>query len=124
MFAGVEAAMGKAFVLQGGDCAESFKEVFNANNIRVLLPWMAGQFAKRRWDDLEEKDGVKLPRHRGDNVNGDAFDLKSRPHARPGEDDQGCTPSRWRQSTCSLRVLTDAIHLVNCQPSNLFRSQL
>ncbi|KAI5008010.1 hypothetical protein ZWY2020_009058 [Hordeum vulgare] len=93
-----EAAMGRAFVLQGGDCAESFKE-FNANNIRdtfrVLLQMgavlmfggqvpvvkvgrMAGQFAKPRSDNFEEKDGVKLPSYRGDNVNGDAFDLKSR----------------------------------------------
>ncbi|MCL7045479.1 hypothetical protein MKW94_005822 [Papaver nudicaule] len=93
-----EAAMGKAFLLQGGDCAESFKE-FNAVNIRdtfrILLQMsvvmmfggqmpiikvgrMAGQFAKPRSDNMEEKDGVKLPSYRGDNVNGDAFDLKSR----------------------------------------------
>ncbi|XBI99844.1 hypothetical protein VPH35_019858 [Triticum aestivum] len=39
---------------------------------------MAGQFAKPRSDNFEEKDGVKLPSYRGDNVNGDAFDLKSR----------------------------------------------
>ncbi|KAI7726481.1 hypothetical protein M8C21_022536, partial [Ambrosia artemisiifolia] len=93
-----EAAMGNAFLLQGGDCAESFKE-FNANNIRdtfrvilqmgVVLMFggqmpvikvgrMAGQFAKPRSDNFEEKDGVKLPSYRGDNVNGDAFDAKSR----------------------------------------------
>uniref|UniRef100_A0ACD5UKB6 Uncharacterized protein n=1 Tax=Avena sativa TaxID=4498 RepID=A0ACD5UKB6_AVESA len=93
-----EAAMGRAFVLQGGDCAESFKE-FNANNIRdtfrVLLQMgavlmfggqvpvvkvgrMAGQFAKPRSGNFEEKDGVKLPSYRGDNINGDAFDMKSR----------------------------------------------
>ncbi|TMW92273.1 hypothetical protein EJD97_013256 [Solanum chilense] len=93
-----EAAMGRAFLLQGGDCAESFKE-FNANNIRdtfrILLQMgavlmfggqmpvikvgrMAGQFAKPRSDSFEEKDGVKLPSYRGDNVNGDAFDVKSR----------------------------------------------
>ncbi|KAL1308885.1 hypothetical protein HN51_050927 [Arachis hypogaea] len=93
-----EAAMGKAFLLQGGDCAESFKE-FNANNIRdtfrILLQMgavlmfggqmpvikvgrMAGQFAKPRSDPFEEKNGVKLPSYRGDNVNGDAFDEKSR----------------------------------------------
>ncbi|XP_022141990.1 phospho-2-dehydro-3-deoxyheptonate aldolase 2, chloroplastic-like [Momordica charantia] len=92
------AAVGKAFLLQGGDCAESFKE-FNANNIRdtfrVLLQMsvvlmfggqmpvikvgrMAGQFAKPRSDSYEEKDGVKLPSYRGDNINGDAFDEKSR----------------------------------------------
>ncbi|KAM7520791.1 hypothetical protein LguiB_019753 [Lonicera macranthoides] len=93
-----EAAMGNAFLLQGGDCAESFKE-FNANNIRdtfriilqmgavlmfggqvpvIKVGRMAGQFAKPRSDPFEEKDGVKLPSYRGDNVNGDAFDLKSR----------------------------------------------
>ncbi|CAL5013090.1 unnamed protein product [Urochloa decumbens] len=93
-----EAAMGRAFLLQGGDCAESFKE-FNANNIRdtfrVLLQMsvvlmfggqmpivkvgrMAGQFAKPRSDGFEERDGVKLPSYRGDNINGDAFDEKSR----------------------------------------------
>ncbi|XP_020272438.1 phospho-2-dehydro-3-deoxyheptonate aldolase 1, chloroplastic-like [Asparagus officinalis] len=87
-----------AFLLQGGDCAESFKE-FNADNIRdtfrVLLQMavvlmfggqmpvikvgrMAGQFAKPRSDPFEERDGVKLPSYRGDNVNGDAFDEKSR----------------------------------------------
>ncbi|KAK6135450.1 hypothetical protein DH2020_030819 [Rehmannia glutinosa] len=93
-----QAALGNAFLLQGGDCAESFKE-FSANNIRdtfrVLLQMsvvlmfgsqmpvikvgrMAGQFAKPRSDTFEEKDGVKLPSYRGDNVNGDAFDEKSR----------------------------------------------
>nr|XP_023910940.1 phospho-2-dehydro-3-deoxyheptonate aldolase 2, chloroplastic-like [Quercus suber] len=93
-----EAAQGKAFLLQGGDCAESFKE-FNANNIRdtfrlllqmgvvlmfggqmpvVKVGRMAGQFAKPRSDPFEEKDGVKLPSYRGDNINGDAFDAESR----------------------------------------------
>ncbi|XP_062215439.1 phospho-2-dehydro-3-deoxyheptonate aldolase 1, chloroplastic-like [Phragmites australis] len=93
-----DAAMGRAFLLQGGDCAESFKE-FNGNNIRdtfrVLLQMsavlmfgaqmpvikvgrMAGQFAKPRSDPFEVRDGVKLPSYRGDNINGDAFDEKSR----------------------------------------------
>ncbi|CAH2033615.1 unnamed protein product, partial [Thlaspi arvense] len=93
-----QAAMGEAFLLQGGDCAESFKE-FNANNIRdtfrILLQMgavlmfggqvpvvkvgrMAGQFAKPRSDSFEERDGVKLPSYRGDNINGDTFDSKSR----------------------------------------------
>ncbi|ONM59765.1 Phospho-2-dehydro-3-deoxyheptonate aldolase 1 [Zea mays] len=93
-----EAAMGRAFILQGGDCAESFKE-FHANNIRdtfrILLQMgavlmfggqvpvvkvgrMAGQFAKPRSEPLEERDGVKLPSYRGDNVNGDDFTEKSR----------------------------------------------
>ncbi|KAH7866708.1 hypothetical protein Vadar_023812 [Vaccinium darrowii] len=93
-----QAALGNAFLLQGGDCAESFKE-FNANNIRdtfrvilqmgVVLMFggqmpvikvgrMAGQFAKPRSDSFEEKDGIKLPSYRGDNINGDTFDEKSR----------------------------------------------
>lgn len=92
------AAMGEAFLLQGGDCAESFKE-FHANNIRdtfrILLQMgavlmfggqmpvikvgrMAGQFAKPRSGPFEEKNGVKLPIYKGDIINGDAFDLKSR----------------------------------------------
>ncbi|KAJ6305509.1 hypothetical protein OIU78_020947 [Salix suchowensis] len=93
-----EAAMGNAFLLQGGDCAESFKE-FSANNIRdtfrILLQMgvvlmfggqvpvikvgrMAGQFAKPRSDPFEVKDGVKLPSYKGDNINGDDFTEKSR----------------------------------------------
>nr|CAD1826331.1 unnamed protein product [Ananas comosus var. bracteatus] len=44
----------------------------------VKVGRMAGQFAKPRSDPFEEKDGVKLPSYRGDNVNGDAFDEKSR----------------------------------------------
>lgn len=39
---------------------------------------MAGQFAKPRSDGFEVRDGVKLPSYRGDNINGDAFDEKSR----------------------------------------------
>ncbi|MCD7468157.1 deoxyhypusine synthase [Datura stramonium] len=81
-----EAALGKAFLLQGGDCAESFRE-FNANNIpdtfRILLQMsvvlmFGGQFAKPRSDPFEEINGVKLPSYKGDNINGDAFDEKSR----------------------------------------------
>lgn len=93
-----EAALGRAFLLQGGDCAESFKE-FNANNIRdtlrVLLQMgvvlmfggqmpvikvgrMAGQFAKPRSENFEVVDGLELPSYRGDNINSDAVDLKAR----------------------------------------------
>ncbi|KAG5031266.1 hypothetical protein JHK85_015248 [Glycine max] len=93
-----QASMGNAFLLQGGDCAESFKE-FHANNIRdtfrlllqmsvvtmfgaqvpvIKVGRMAGQFAKPRSEAFEEKDGVKLPSYRGDNVNGDAFEEKTR----------------------------------------------
>ncbi|MDO8608331.1 MAG: 3-deoxy-7-phosphoheptulonate synthase class II [Phaeospirillum sp.] len=93
-----EVAEGKAFLLQGGDCAESFAE-FRANNIRdtfrallqmaVVLTYgaampvvkvgrMAGQFAKPRSADTETIDGVTLPSYRGDNINGIEFTPESR----------------------------------------------
>ncbi len=93
-----EVAAGRAFLLQGGDCAESFAE-FNANKIRdtfrVLLQMsvvmtfagalpivkvgrMAGQFAKPRSDDNETKDGVTLPSYRGDIINGFGFTAAER----------------------------------------------
>lgn len=89
---------GKAFLLQGGDCAESFAE-FHPNNIRdtfrvilqmavvltfasklpvVKLGRMAGQFAKPRSTDMEEQNGVVLPSYRGDNVNDIAFTPEAR----------------------------------------------
>ncbi|WP_107687250.1 class II 3-deoxy-7-phosphoheptulonate synthase [Campylobacter concisus] len=89
---------GEAFLLQGGDCAESFTN-FNANNIRdmfkVLLQMaivltfaggypvvkvgrVAGQFAKPRSSDFEEVNGIKLPSYRGDIINGFEFDEKAR----------------------------------------------
>jgi len=89
---------GEAFLLQGGDCAESFTN-FNANNIRdmfkVLLQMaivltfaggypvvkvgrVAGQFAKPRSSDFEEVNGVKLPSYRGDIINGFEFDEEAR----------------------------------------------
>ena len=91
-------AEGKGYLLQGGDCAESFAE-FNANNIRdtfrVLLQMaiiltagtslpivkigrMAGQFAKPRTSDIEIKDGVELPSYKGDIINGIQFNETSR----------------------------------------------
>ena len=93
-----EVAAGKSFLLQGGDCAESFAE-FGANKIRdtfrVLLQMavvmtfagslpvlkvgrMAGQFAKPRSSDNETKDGVTLPAYRGDIINGFEFNEQSR----------------------------------------------
>ncbi|UVO53367.1 class II 3-deoxy-7-phosphoheptulonate synthase [Sphingomonas sp. SUN039] len=89
---------GRAFLLQGGDCAESFAE-FHPNNIRdtfrvilqmavvltfasklptVKLGRMAGQFAKPRSADTEELDGVSLPSYRGDIVNDIAFEAAGR----------------------------------------------
>ncbi len=91
-------AEGRAVLLQGGDCAESFAE-FSANNIRdsfkVLLQMtvvlmyaaglpvvkvgrVAGQFAKPRSADTEEVNGVSLPAYRGDIVNGIEFTAAAR----------------------------------------------
>ena len=91
-------AAGKAFLLQGGDCAESFAE-FSADGIRdtfrvllqmaVVLTYaaalpvvkvgrLAGQFAKPRTARVEVRDGVELPAYRGDIVNGIAFDEAAR----------------------------------------------
>ncbi len=93
-----QVAEGKAFLLQGGDCAESFAE-FHPNNIRdtfrvilqmaVVLTFasklptvkvgrMAGQFAKPRSADTEVIDGVELPSYRGDNINDIAFTPEGR----------------------------------------------
>jgi len=92
------AADGRAFVLQGGDCAESFGD-FNANIIRdtfrVLLQMavvltfgasvpvvkigrMAGQYAKPRSSDTETIGDETLPTYRGDNINGPAFTAEAR----------------------------------------------
>ena len=91
-------AEGKAFLLQGGDCAESFKE-FHPNHIRdtfrVLLQMsvaltfgaavpvvkvgrIAGQFAKPRSSPVETIDGVELPSYRGDIINGMDFTKEAR----------------------------------------------
>jgi 3-deoxy-7-phosphoheptulonate synthase len=91
-------ARGEAFLLQGGDCAESFAE-FAADNIRdtfkvvlqmamvltfgakvpvVKVGRMAGQFAKPRSAVTETVSGVELPSYRGDIVNGFDFTAKAR----------------------------------------------
>ena len=93
-----KAARGEAFLLQGGDCAESF-DAFSADAIRdtfkvmlqmaVVLTFaakvpvikvgrMAGQFAKPRSAPTEVKDGVELPSYRGDIVNELAFTPEAR----------------------------------------------
>lgn len=93
-----EVAEGRAFLLQGGDCAESFSE-FSTNKIRdtfrvilqmaVVLTYggslpvvkvgrIAGQFAKPRSSDTETKDGVTLPSYRGDNINALDFTAEAR----------------------------------------------
>ncbi len=93
-----EVANGDAFLLQGGDCAESFAE-FSADMIRdtykvmlqmavvltfggktpvVKIGRMAGQFAKPRSADFETADGVELPSYRGDIINDFDFTPESR----------------------------------------------
>ena len=93
-----DVAEGRAFLLQGGDCAESFAE-FHADNIRdtfrvllqmaVVLTYgancpvvkvgrMAGQFAKPRSSGTEVQDGVELPSYRGDVVNAMEFSAAAR----------------------------------------------
>ncbi len=112
-------AAGKGFLLQGGDCAESFAE-FHPNNIRdtfrvilqmaVVLTYasklpvvkvgrMAGQFAKPRSASTEEQGGISLPSYRGDNVNDIAF----------SEDARRPDPERmirgYNQSAATLNLL-------------------
>jgi 3-deoxy-7-phosphoheptulonate synthase len=114
-----EVAAGRAFLLQGGDCAESFSE-FSADNIRdtfkvilqmaIVLTWgakvpvvkigrVAGQFAKPRSAGTEVIGGVELPSYRGDIING--FDFA--PEARMPD------PSRmlqaYTQAAASLNLL-------------------
>ncbi|MEO1567885.1 MAG: 3-deoxy-7-phosphoheptulonate synthase class II [Pseudomonadota bacterium] len=93
-----DVAAGKAFLLQGGDCAESFKE-FHPDNIRdtfrvilqmavaltfaaakpvVKVGRIAGQFGKPRSSPVETIDGVTLPSYRGDNINGMEFTPEAR----------------------------------------------
>lgn len=112
-------AHGEAFLLQGGDCAESFAE-FGANKIRdtfrvilqmaVVLTYagsmpvvkvgrIAGQFAKPRSSDEETKDGVTLPSYRGDNINGFEFTPEARKH-----DPQRMVRS-YHQSAATLNLL-------------------
>jgi 3-deoxy-7-phosphoheptulonate synthase len=93
-----EAAGGRRFLLQGGDCAERFDECEAegiTNKIKVLLQMslvlvhgiqkpvirvgrFAGQYAKPRSADLETRDGTELPAFRGDIVNASAFEAGAR----------------------------------------------
>jgi 3-deoxy-7-phosphoheptulonate synthase len=112
-------AAGKAFLLQGGDCAESFAD-FHPNNIRdtfrvllqmaviltfggatpvVKLGRLAGQFAKPRSSDMETIDGVSLPSFRGDIINGFGFTPEER---RPDPDRM---VQSYNQSAATLNLL-------------------
>lgn len=93
-----EAEAGKRFILQGGDCAESFAECESgtiSNRLKVLLQMslvlvhglrlpvvrigrFAGQYAKPRSADMEERDGVSLPSYRGDFINAPEFTPEAR----------------------------------------------
>jgi 3-deoxy-7-phosphoheptulonate synthase len=114
-----QVSAGEAFLLQGGDCAESFAE-HGADNIRdffrvflqmsVVLTFagaqpvvkvgrIAGQFAKPRSQEFETIDGVSLLTYRGDIVNGTAFDEKSR------TPDPARQEMAYRQSAATLNLL-------------------
>ncbi len=119
-----QVAEGKAFLLQGGDCAESFVD-FSANNIRdtfkvilqmaIVLTYagrkpvvkvgrIAGQFAKPRSADVEVRDGVELPSFRGDIVNGSGFTPQDR-HVDPQR-----MLRAYHQSTATLNLLRAFAH--------------
>ncbi|MEM0912155.1 MAG: 3-deoxy-7-phosphoheptulonate synthase class II [Pseudomonadota bacterium] len=112
-------SMGHGFLLQGGDCAESFDE-FNAPKIRdtfkVLLQMaivltfagrcpvtkvarMAGQYAKPRSSDVEVKDGVTLPTYRGDIINSFEFTEAAR------EPDPNRMLDAYHRSAATLNLL-------------------
>ncbi len=114
-----EAQAGKAFLLQGGDCAESFGE-HSADNIRdffrvflqmavvmtfaaaspiVKVGRVAGQFAKPRSADTETVDGVTLPAYRGDIVNDIGFTADQR------VPDPRRQLEAYRQSAATLNLL-------------------
>jgi 3-deoxy-7-phosphoheptulonate synthase len=114
-----DVSQGKAFLLLGGDCAESFAE-FHPNNIRdtfkVLLQMavvltfgascpvvkvgrMAGQFAKPRSSDTETQNGVTLPSYRGDIINSLDFDGTGR------QPDPQRMVQAYSQSAATLNLL-------------------
>ncbi|TNE59122.1 MAG: 3-deoxy-7-phosphoheptulonate synthase class II [Alphaproteobacteria bacterium] len=114
-----EVAEGRAFLLQGGDCAESFAE-FHPDNIRdtfrvllqmsVVLTYggslpvvkvgrIAGQFAKPRSADTEVQEGVELPSYRGDIINAIDFNAEAR------EPDPERLIQAYGQSAATLNLL-------------------
>ncbi len=114
-----EVAEGQGFLLQGGDCVESFVE-HHADNIRdffriflqmaVVLTYagglpvvkigrIAGQFAKPRSSPVEKKDDIELPSYRGDIINGSEFTTASR------EPDPHRQLQAYRQSASTLNLI-------------------
>ncbi|MBV6486958.1 MAG: 3-deoxy-7-phosphoheptulonate synthase class II [Pseudorhodoplanes sp.] len=117
-------AAGQAFLLQGGDCAESFAE-HGPNNIRdffrvflqmaVVLTFaggspvvkvgrIAGQFAKPRSSPTEKRDGIELPSYRGDIVNGIEFTAEAR------TPDPRRMVEAYRQAAATLNLLRAFAH--------------
>ncbi|MCY4592145.1 MAG: 3-deoxy-7-phosphoheptulonate synthase class II [Alphaproteobacteria bacterium] len=112
-------AQGKGFLLQGGDCAESFAEFspdIIRDTFRVLLQMavvmtfaagmpvvkvgrLAGQFAKPRSSPVEVQDGMELPSYRGDIINGISFARDSR------EPDPDRQLRAYTQSAATLNLL-------------------
>ena len=98
-----EAALGRRFLLQGGDCSESFADCESGvivSKLKILLQMslvlvqgarqrvirvgrFGGQYAKPRSSDTETREGVTLPGYRGDLVNRVAFQPEQRRPARP-----------------------------------------
>ncbi|MEP2435393.1 MAG: 3-deoxy-7-phosphoheptulonate synthase, partial [Roseibium sp.] len=114
-----DVAAGKGFLLQGGDCAESFAEhhpdhirdffrvflqmavvlTYAASQPVVKVGRIAGQFAKPRSSNSETKDGVELPSYRGDIINDIAFSPESR------IPDPNRLSMAYRQSAATLNLL-------------------
>jgi 3-deoxy-7-phosphoheptulonate synthase len=131
-----EAQAGRGFFLQGGDCAESFAE-FSPGNIRALhgllgamartlaeasgvpvitAARIAGQFAKPRSRDLEEKGGTALPMYRGDIVNGIAFDEAAR---RPDPERMFRAYAQSAATLSHLRSLSGGLSFHTCHEALL-----
>jgi 3-deoxy-7-phosphoheptulonate synthase len=114
-----EVAQGRSFLLQGGDCAESFKEhktdyirdyfqlflqmalilTFVGNMRVVKVGRVAGQFAKPRSSPTEKQNGVELPSYRGDIINGPEFTPEAR------TPDPRRQLQAYRQSAATLNFL-------------------
>lgn len=118
-----DVANGKAFLLQGGDCAESFRD-FSANQIRdtlkvilqmaIVLTYagrkpvvkvgrIAGQFAKPRSSDTEQRGGVSLDSYRGDIINATEFTTDAR------TPDPERLLKAYHQSTATLNLLRSMV---------------
>ncbi|MGB0866018.1 MAG: 3-deoxy-7-phosphoheptulonate synthase, partial [Granulosicoccaceae bacterium] len=119
-----EVAQGRGFLLQGGDCAESFAHYHPDNLQRMFKVFLqmalvltygascpvvkvgriAGQFAKPRSSDTETRDGVTLPSYRGDIINDVGFDAASR------EPDPYRMLRAYSQSAATLNFLRGLAH--------------